>query len=205
MSLKETDRRAGRGEFGLRRSPRVRAILLTPDLGYRHWKVAIAERLGQERGMIVVMADSAHEDRRIGRLRETIRLAKRLGGANRPPRVEMAAASAAEPRSPPAAVSAVGRLVVETALVDGKALQQECGSFSVRLGTIVGQLFQKLGVTKERICRPGSLKGGIVEERFRWHGCSQTAYRTGSRDGTASATVTAAGAKIGSSTWIRPN
>src|SRR5688500_12256863 len=130
MSLKETDRRAGRGELGLRRSPRIRAILLTPDRGYRHRKVAIAERLGQKRRMIVVMADSAHEDRRIGRLRETIRPAKRLRSTNSPPRIEMAAASAAEPRSPPAAVRAVGRLVVETALVDGKALQQERGPFS---------------------------------------------------------------------------
>ena len=65
----------------------------------------------------------------------------------------MAAVVAAEPRSPPAAIDALSRFVVQPAGVDREALHEKSGSPADRIAAMLGEFFQELLMAEERVRR----------------------------------------------------
>ena len=110
--------------------------------------------------MIVMMANVAQKYGIIGGGGELAGFFYRKGILRSPPGVEMAAmTSAAQARSTPAAVYALGSFVVQAAGVDREALHEKGGAAADRIATVVGQLFQELLMAEEWVRRPRRLEG----------------------------------------------
>src|SRR5947209_17353570 len=102
-------------------------------------KVVLVDRVGRDRRVVVVMADITQEDRAGSGARETAALLQRGRIPRRPPRVEMAAVTAAQPRTSPASIHALRGLVVQAARIHGETLQQEGSPPADAVAAVVGE------------------------------------------------------------------
>jgi len=136
------------GEFCLLRRPRRRDQRLVADVLSRERHVGLLEAMGFERGMVVVMADGAEEDCAFGRKVEAS-VTEGLRAARGPPRVKMAARTAAEARPAPAFVDALGGFEKLAAFVEQQTLQQQGGALAHARRAVGFQLFEKLFVAEE--------------------------------------------------------
>src|SRR5437868_4623473 len=92
--------------------------------------------------MIVVMAYVPQKDRlRLGLESRIFEWHRRRRG---PPRIKMRTRTASQSRTPPPAIHAVRSFVMQTADVNGHPLQDECGAFSDRLISPLGELIEEL-------------------------------------------------------------
>src|SRR5258707_14490535 len=115
------------GELRLIWRPRRRIIFLPPNIRYREREIIRMERLRRQWRMIVRVPDGAKENGALWRRLEISAFTKRSRALGRPPRVEMAAATAAEARPSPSPVCALRRFVMLTPLVPRQPLQQQRG------------------------------------------------------------------------------
>ena len=113
--------------------------------------------------MVVVVANVADEEGPFGCLGEAGGVAEGGGCAGGPPGIEVATSGAAEARTPPTAVEAVGGLIVEPAFVDNEALEQEGGPLADGLVCVLAQLFEEVGVAEQRVSWARCLEIGVEE------------------------------------------
>src|SRR5579872_2927322 len=108
--------------------------------------------------MIVVMTNVAQKNGPVGSFGKLGRFLQRQGALGSPPGVEMAAVTAAQSGSTPAAIHSLCCLVVQAAGVDRKALEQKGGSPADRILAMLGQFFQELLMAEERVRGPPGLE-----------------------------------------------